>query len=313
VAGKLNCDLLDLRAFVALHETRSFNRAARLLGMSQPALSRRIQRLEGLIGASLFDRTSRTLAETALGKELLPIASLTLEQLDSSLFALPKLRETRWTDITIFCIQTAAFHMLPVAAQRFLEEHPRVRLRILDMLAVEGADMVARGEAEFGISIESLLPPGLKFEALHDDQFGLVCGRNHPLAKREVVQWSELKGESLIAVHRASRTAVRSSQNRTLLDAELNRHGVTVEWRFEVGHLTTALGMIESGIGVAVMPRMVIPQSERSGVAWRPLAGPVVERTVGIVQRRSDSMHPAAARLLECLREEWPGAAPSAS
>jgi DNA-binding transcriptional LysR family regulator len=308
VTGKLNCDLLDLRAFVAVHETRSFNRAARLLGMSQPALSRRIQRLEGLVGASLFDRTSRTLAETALGKELLPVASRTLEQLDSSLFALPKLRETRWTDITIFCVQTAAFHMLPAAAQRFLADNPRVRLRILDLPAIDGAAWVARGEAEFGISIESLLPPGLKFEALHDDQFGLVCGRGHPMAERDCVQWSELRGESLIAVHRS--TAQGSTRSRTLLDAELSRHGIPLEWRYEVGHLTTALGLIETRVGVAVMPRMVIPESDRSGVVWRPLIEPVVQRTIGVVQRRTGSMHPAAAQLLDCLRTEWPGAAP---
>ncbi len=309
MAGKLNCDLLDLRAFVALHETRSFNRAARLLGMSQPALSRRIQRLEGLVGASLFDRTSRTLAETALGKELLPVASRTLEQLDSSLFALPKLRETRWTDITIFCIQTAAFHMLPVGARRFLAENPRLRLRIVDLAAVEGAELVARGEAEFGISIESLLPPGLKFEALHDDQFGLVCSRDHPLAANEVVAWSALRTESLIAVHRGSRITVnRSSRTRTVLDAELSRHGIALDWRYEVGHLTTALGMIEAQVGVAVMPRMVIPQSDRSAVVWRPLIEPVVKRTVGVIQRRSGNMHPAAAQLLDCLREDWPGA-----
>jgi DNA-binding transcriptional LysR family regulator len=311
VAGKLNCDLLDLRAFVALHETRSFNRAARLLGMSQPALSRRIQRLEGLVGASLFDRTSRTLVETALGKELLPIASRTLEQLDASLFALPKLRETRWTDITIFCIQTAAFHVLPLAAQRFLADNPRVRLRILDRQAVDGADLVARGEAEFGISIENLLPPGLKFEALHDDQFGVVCSRNHPLAQSGFVPWTALRDESLIAVHRGSQVvASRTSRTRTVLDAELNRHGISLEWRFEVGHLTTALGMIEAQVGVAVMPRMVVPESNHSGVVWRPLVEPVVKRTIGVVQRRSASMHPAAAQLLDCLREDWPGVTP---
>ena len=303
MAGKFNCDLLDLRAFVAVHETRSFNRAAQLLSLSQSALSRRIQRLEALIGGPLFDRTSRTLTETALGKELLPVASRTLDQLDTSLFASPNRREPRWTDITIFCVQTAAFHVLPLAARRFMDENPRLRLRILDVPAVEGTDLVARGEAEFGITIESLLPPGLRFDPLHEDPFGLACHRSHPLAGRDSIEWSTLRGENLIAVHRASR-------NRTLLDAELNRHGLSLDWRYEVGHLTTALGLIESQVGVAVMPRMVMPQSGRPEVVWLPLIEPVICRTIGIVQRRSGTMHPAAAQLLERLREEWPAAAP---
>ena len=214
MAAKFNCEVLDLRSFVAVHDSRSFNRAARLLNISQPALSRRIQRLEALVGGSLFDRTSRTLTETALGKELLPVARATIEQLDGSLFASPKLREPRWTDITIACVQTAAFRVLPQAAKRFMDENPRLRLRILDVPAVEASDLVANGAAEFGISIESLLPPGLRFEPLHLDPFGLACHRKHALADSEEIEWGSLKGQSLIAVHRASR-------NRTLLDAEL--------------------------------------------------------------------------------------------
>lgn len=303
MSGKFNCDLLDLRSFVAVHETRSFNRAAQLLSLSQPALSRRIQRLEALVGGALFDRTSRTLTETALGKELLPVARRTLEHLDTSLFASPNLREPRWTEITIFCVQTAAFHVLPMAARRFMEENPRLRLRILDVPAVEGAELVARGEAEFGVTIESLLPPGLRFEALHEDPFGLACHRSHHLAQEESVEWAALRGESLIAVHRASR-------NRTLLDAELNRHNMSLDWRYEVGHLTTALGLIESRVGLAVMPRMIMPQSGRPDLVWRPLVAPLVCRTIGIVQRRAGTLHPAAQQLLDRLREEWPGAAP---
>lgn len=296
--AKFNCDLLDLRSFVAVYDTRSFNRAAHLLHISQPALSRRIQRLEGLVGGSLFDRTSRSLAETALGKELLPVARRTLEQLDTSLFASPNLREPRWTDITIACVQTAAFHVLPKAARQFMKENPRLRLHILDVPAVEATDLVSRGEAEFGITIESLLPPGLRFEPLHEDPFGMACHRSHPLAKRISVEWSALRGESLIAVHRASR-------NRMLLDAELNRHGISLDWRYEVGHLTTALGLIESQLGIAVMPRMVMPQAGRP-VVWRPLVPPLVRRTIGIVQRRVGSIHPAAQQLLDRLRDEWP-------
>jgi DNA-binding transcriptional LysR family regulator len=180
-----------------------------------------------------------------------------------------------------------------------MKENSRIRLHILDVPAVEAPDLVARGEAEFGISIDSLLPPGLRFEPLHDDPFGMACHRSHPFAKRRSVEWSTLRGESLIAVHRASR-------NRTLLDSELNRHGISLEWRYEVGHLTTALGMIESKLGVAVMPRMVMPESGRPEVVWRPLLPPLVRRTIGIVQRRSGSMHPAALQLLNRLREEWP-------
>ena len=297
-AAKFNCELLDLRAFVAIHETRNFNKAAQFLNMSQPALSRRIQRLEAVIGGPLFDRTSRTLAETALGKELIPVARQTLEQLDGSLFAAPSLREQRWTEITIFCVQTAA-HVLAPAARRLMQDNPRLRLRILEVPSVEGMDLVSRGEAEFGITIESLLTPGLRFESLHEDPFGLVCHKDHPFAQKTTIQWSDLRGESLIATYMAGRT-------RTLLELQLGQHGITLDWRYKVGHVTAALSLIEAEVGVAVVPRMCLPPHGRSEIVWRPLVGPEVRRTIGILQRRSGSIHPAALQLLDEIRKNWP-------
>lgn len=298
MSPRFNCDILDLRCFVVVHETRSFHRAAKLLDLSQPAFSRRIQRLEWLVGGSLFDRTSRTLTETALGRELLPVARRTVEQLDASLFASANLREPRWVDITIASIPTAAVRILPQAVRQFMRDNEQVRIRILDGSAVETIDLIARGQAEFGLSIESLMPPGLRFERLNDDVYGVACHQTHRLAECETVSWSALGDETLILVHRESR-------NRTLLESELARHGLSLGWRYEVGHLTTAYGLVEAQVGVAIMPQMMAPVSERSDVVWRPLFEPRVSRTIGVVLRRSGAMHPAALQLLERIRAGW--------
>lgn len=83
---KLNCELLDLRALIAVADGRSFHRAAEQLNLSQPALSRRIQKLELAVGGPILDRSTRTVRLTPVGQEVLPLLRRILEKMGQSLF-----------------------------------------------------------------------------------------------------------------------------------------------------------------------------------------------------------------------------------
>lgn len=141
----INCEILDLRAFQAVVDLESFNRAAEALNISQPALTRRIQKLEQSIGAPLLDRTTRHVAATATGQELLPLVRRMLEEFDGSLFALKDGGSKRRGLITMACVPTAAFYFLPTVIKQFGSDYPHIRLRIRDLTANEGLQAVARG------------------------------------------------------------------------------------------------------------------------------------------------------------------------
>ncbi len=130
-----NCEILDLRAFLLVSETRSFHRAAEILHVSQPALSRRIQKLEQAVGSPLLERTTRSVSTTAVGENLLPLVRRMLEEFDGSLFSLRGREDTRGATVTIACLPTAAFYFLPSVIARFHTPHPYVRVRILDLPA----------------------------------------------------------------------------------------------------------------------------------------------------------------------------------
>lgn len=294
----INCEMLDLRAFLAVAELGSFSRAAETLNLSQPALSRRIQKLEMAVGEPLLERTTRQVAPTAVGHELLPLVRRMLDELDGSLFALRDLGSARGGLVTIACLPTAAFYFLPAVIRRFNEAYPRIRVRILDLSAVEGLQAVARGEAEFGINLMGASSPDLSFDALLEDPFVLAARRDHPLAVRATVAWSDLEPYRLITVH-------RSSGNRTLLDAALARSGLRLRWFYEVTHLSTSLGLVEAGLGISVLPRLATPRDEHPILVTRPIGAPTVSRTIGIVRRRGTSLSPPAQRFLELLLAAW--------
>jgi DNA-binding transcriptional LysR family regulator len=157
---------------------------------------------------------------------------------------------------------------------------------------------VARGEVEFGINLMGNSDPDLAFEPLIDDPFVLAMRKDHPLAAFETIQWDQLEPHPLVVVD-------RSSGNRTLLDGALARHNLKLNWFYEVTHLNTSLGLVEAGLGISVLPRLATPQDEHPFLVTRPIVNPVVSRTIGIVQRRSSALSPAAEKFVQMLLKTW--------
>lgn len=294
----INCEILDLRAFLSVVDLESFHRAAESLHLSQPALSRRIQKLEQAIGAPLLERTTRHVAPTALGSELIPLVQRMLEEFDGSLFAIRDLGPNRGGLVTIACLPTAAFYFLPTVIRQFTQEYPNIRFRILDLPATDGLQAVARGEVEFGINIMGNSDPDLTFERIVEDPFVLAARNDHPLATKDHVEWQDLEPYHLITVH-------RSSGNRTLLDAALAKSNIKLRWFYEVTHLSTSLGLVEAGLGISVLPRMATPQGDHPFLITRPIGHPEVSRTIGVVRRRGSTLSPAAERFLDMLMGTW--------
>jgi len=294
----INFESLDLRAFLSVVELESFHRAAAALNLSQPALSRRVQKLESAIGAALLERTTRRVSLTAVGRELLPLVRRMLDEFDSSLFAMRELGQRQTGQVTIACVPTAAFYFLPRVIARFNEQFPNVRFSILDLSANDGLQSVARGEAEFGINLLGSAEPELTFDPLIEDPFVLACRRDHPLAKKKAVSWADVEPYHLVTVSRAS-------GNRTLLEAALVRSQVRLRWFYEVTHLSTSLGLVEAGLGISVLPKLATPQGEHPIIVTRPIGNPKVSRTIGVVRRRGRQLSPAAQRFFDMLMTTW--------
>lgn len=295
---RINFELLDLRAFLSVLDTGGFHKAAEVLNLSQPALSRRIQSLEAAVGAPLLERTTRRVAATSIGRSLEPLARRLIEELEESVESLTGVGHRRFAQVTLACVPTAAFYFLPRVIERFNRQHPHIRFRILDLSANEALESVARGEAEFGINLTGSSHPELVFTPLVDDPFVLACRRDHPLSKRRRLTWKDLKGYAVIGVS-------RNSGNRMILDSALARAKVQLEFFYEVNHLTTSLGLVERGLGISVLPKLATPPSGHPTIVTKPISNPEVKRTIGIIERRSARLSPAAQQFRDMLLESW--------
>lgn len=294
----LNCELLDLRAIIAVADGKSFLRAAEQLNLSQPALSRRVQKLEATIGTALLERTTRTVRLTPAGQEIVPLLRRLIDEIDSSLLGMMALGERQAGRLTVASIPSATVRFLPDVLERFGREYRNVRVRVLDLSATECAEAVRTGEAEFAISLPVTSDADLVFEPLTDDPYGLVCRRDDPLADLADPAWSDLAGLRLVTVH-------MGSGNRTALDAGLTRAGIELRWFYEVTRLTSALALVQAGLGPSVLPRLACEGPDARDLLWRPLRGAEVVRTIGVLRRASVTLSPTASRLMALLAAAW--------
>lgn len=294
----MRTDLDDLRGFVAVAELGSFHAAADALHLSQPALTRRIQKLEATLGVQLIDRDTRQLRLSSVGREFFFKIKRLLDELDGAVLGISELADRVSGEVTIAAVPTATYYFLPRVILDFNAQYPKIRIRILDLSANDVLEAVKRGQAEFGLNLLGAQEPDLDFVPLLQDPFLFVCRKDHPLAGLEQVRWEDMAPYRFITVGRLS-------GNRIILDAALAGLQVRPRWFYEVQHLSTSLGLVEAGLGVAAVPQLAVPTGEHPVLVVRPLVDPVVTRIMGIIKRHGTTLSPAAQQFHRILKDRW--------
>ena len=287
----MNFDLADLRACVAVAKHRSFRAAAEELHLSQPALSRRIEKLEAALGVRLFHRTTRKVDPTKVGREFSYRATDLLERLDESLLGIRDLARRVTGEVTIACIPSAIRFFLPGILKEYHRLFPGIMVRVIDQGANDVVSTVTRGDADFGINYIGTQDPQLEFETILKEAFVLACPKGHPLAKKKRVRWKELAAYDYM-------TVTKASGNRMLFDMALTQLEDRPRWFCEAQHVSTLVSFVEAGLGVAAVPEMAMPASGHDTVQV-PLVEPALSRNVGLIRRVGRGLPPAAQQLYD--------------
>jgi DNA-binding transcriptional LysR family regulator len=283
-------DLPDLQAFTAVARLGSFRAAAQSLHLSQPALSRRIDKLEEALGLKLLERTTRRVSLSNTGREFARKAQQLLDELDTTILGLEDLAAQRSGIVTVACVPSATRYFLPQVLMRFHAQYPRIRVRIHDAHGNEVLRAVLEGEADFGLNFLGQNEPRLSFSPLLSERFVLACRKDHPLAKRRSVKWSQLGAYPYLSVG-------SSSGNRSLIERALAGQKDRPQPIFESRHVQTLLGLVEAGLGVAAVPLLAMP-ARAGDLVGIPLVAPVVQRELGLILRRGHQASPVAQKLM---------------
>jgi DNA-binding transcriptional LysR family regulator len=283
----INFNLNDLQAFRAVAELSSFRKAADALHVSQPAFSRRIEKLEEALGVRLLERTTRRVALTAVGRDFDRKVQQLLDDLDNTLLSIRGVAATRMGEVTIACVPSTVYYYVSRVISRYHEHYPKVRVKVFDASANDVLAAVSSGDADFGLNFIGSQEPDIEFKPLLEERFVAACRRDHPLAGKRRVTWTELAQYDYISVS-------KTSGNRLLLDQALSHVPGRPQSIYEAQHVTTMLGLVEAGLGVAAVPSIAMPGADHPLLVSVPLVDPVVSRKVGLIRRKGRSLSPAA-------------------
>lgn len=299
--------LTEMRYIVALARERHFGKAAESCHVSQPTLSVALKKVEGQLGAPLFERTVSDVRITALGERIVAQARRVLDEAVKLEEIASSVGDPMSGQLRVGIIYTIAPYLLPQFIPALNRAAPNMPLFLKEDFTGNLIPALKAGELDVIVIALPFSEPGLVAQPVYDEPFRVVVPAAHPWASRDAVQADELDGQNLLLLGQGNcfRDQVLESCPRLTAPDALDNS-------LEGSSLETIRYMVASGAGVAVMPSAAAdPLTEREPmVKVLPFAGTSPLRTVGLVWRvtfpRPQAIDAVRAALLSC---DLPGAA----
>ena len=288
---RINFDLQQLIAFVAIAERSSFKLAAEAINLSTPALSRRIEKLESKLGVRLFNRTTREVKLTPVGRSFLDRVLVTLEQLEETALNIGDIAELYIGQITIACIPSTIDSLLIKPIEHLIKHYPKIKIKILDGSESSVVENVKNGKADFGLGFLSSPIPGIIFEKIQDDIFVALMRKTDPLATNQKIEWKQLSKHRLITIG-------QESGNRQILNSELFNLGLSSSIAIEANRVSSLPNLVSAGFGTGIAPLLSFNQENHPDVRAIPLTKPTLSRGIGVIKAHGGKLSPIAEILL---------------
>ncbi|HWS49693.1 MAG TPA: LysR family transcriptional regulator [Microbacterium sp.] len=285
----MDMNLEQLRGFVCVAELGHFTRAAEKLHLAQPSLSRQISTLEQELGAELFHRARGHISLTAAGETLLPRAQRMLAEAESIKDEMGELAGLRRGRVRLGATPTLCISLVAEAISAFHQAHPEVELHLtesgsrllVEQLAVGALDMAlittAEGAPVTGVSLT-------RMPLLSEELVVVSSAVRPPVEMEPTVDLEQLAALPLIAFD-------ESYELRATMDAAFRAAGLSPKPVLEGAEMDAVLRFVERGLGVAVVPAMVL--LDRPTLRSTRLSHPQMTRTVSLAHR--SDVNPAVA------------------
>lgn len=236
----------QLRAFHLAAQHRNFTRAAEALFITPSGLSVLIRELERQIGFRLFDRTTRQVVLTPQGSEMLEITKPALNALDDGMAQIEQATKRKNLQISVGTTPWLAAHVLPSAIKEFRDRHSHLEIHPFDGNLSVLARRVEANKLDFALGIFDRM---LGLRRVPFFRFSLMLARpdtGKPV-RAQNSSWADLAGETLISL-------TKDYPHEQLVQDQLAKMGIVCKRAQTVNGLDTQLGLVEAGLGIAVIP-----------------------------------------------------------
>src|SRR5262245_21727399 len=283
----------QLEYFAAVARTRHFTRAAESVHVAQPSLSRQISTLERELGTPLFNRARGNITLTPAGETLLPFARRILADLDNARVQVQELVGLARGRLRLGATPSLSTVLLPDALRRFRDAYPGIDLAVEERGGRDLVRLLADGELDLALII---LPLHTRDPALATTAF-----LREPLVMTASIDGNMVRAKSLHVRDLARYPMVMFREGYDMREVTLaacRRERIEPHVAVEGGELDAVLGFVEAGLGIAVVPSMVVEGRPR--LRRIPFVRPGLSRTIGFAHR-CDVVPSASARAFRSM------------
>jgi DNA-binding transcriptional LysR family regulator len=289
-------NLLYFSAFRAVMLTGTVSAAAELLGRSQPAVSRLLDKLESDLGVTLFERRRGLVTPTSAAQLLLDEIERAYVSLDSLRSFAKRVAEGESSRIAVGVMPALGITFVPRILGVFRKDWPNTRILLNVRLSVKIEEWAAAQQIDFGLAETPFKRSGFRTEIFSDTPYIAAVPRGHPLAARSRLAPADLRDVSLI-----SWMAFTSAEQ--LVAQAFRSSGVKLHPAYETTISATAYEMVKQGIGVALIDPYTAVQQLDDRVRLIPFT-PTLPCNVALLRPESRPLNRAVDALLDLLATE---------
>jgi DNA-binding transcriptional LysR family regulator len=272
-------DLVKLRYFRTVAQTLHFRRAAALLGVSQPPLSKSIKNLEDELGTPLLVRTRRHVELTPAGQALLEQSERIFRELETARIEVKRHGAGEKGLLRIGCEDGTTFTILPALLQSFQKQYPSVRCSIVTQSMARQIAALRSGDLDAGILPLPLTDSDLELIKLGSCSMIAAFAAHLPLAGKERLRLRDLRHQSVVAL------PDDSDNLYAVILPYLKKRRISVNLVRGASDLTTLLLMAASGLGVALVPSSY-RECGPPGLVYREITDSTLDLSVGLVWKK---------------------------
>lgn len=282
-----------LKAFYTVARLASFTKAAKVLHLTQPAVTFQVRQLENYYKTRLFDRTHNRVALTESGRKAFGYAGRIFELYKELDLEMNRLTGDMSGPVTIAASNTIAVYMLPRLLREFRVRHPQMALRLKVSNTEGAAMMVESGAADLGIVEGSVASQALQADVCKMDELVAIAPPNHPLLRAASVRIAQVLRHPFVMREEGSGT--REAIIEYVKNRRVNPERIDIV--MELGGLEAIKAAVESGMGVSILSRETIHKELELKTLGCASLAPALKRKLSLVCMRR-SPHPPAVEAL---------------
>ncbi len=292
--------LTQIRYALAVADAQSFRAAAEQCHVSQSGLSMQLQKLEELLGVTLFDRSKKPILVTDVGRSALAQMSIIIQETER-LGQIVAEEDEPAGKFRLGVIPTLSSSIVPLFLPEFIARYPRVELTLEELKTEDIIARLSTDQIDAGILATPLHTPGIHETSLGLEAFFAYLPPTDPLLKKKRVTQADLTTRELWVMPEGH--CFRTQVLRYCRTGEARRSGPV---HFESGSFQTLVSLVDDGLGATVLPELEarrLPHKKRAA-QLRPLVGPSPAREIGLVRSRRDLRRRVNEALSDMIREK---------